>query len=225
MQIDLRKLSMLPRTRRRAWLRSVDPLRGPIRTASHLQVYLPHRREAGHAIRAPKLTAHASSQSVLPILSRLQARPNLAAAAIISLRPAPLRLPIQFAFKPRPILRRSPCSPSSSQGGGGVIHLHRAGPLTARTDLAESKVRGKGTIGRAMIEHLRGRERALEPLGWTGREAEWIALVCLHSGVFIRPQFCDYFETDRKQALRVVRALVERGSAVESEWPLVSTGR
>ena len=27
-----------------------------------------------------------------------------------------------------------------------------------------------------MIEHLRGREKALEPLGWTGREAEWIAL-------------------------------------------------
>ena len=26
-----------------------------------------------------------------------------------------------------------------------------------------------------MIEHLRGRERALESLGWTGREAEWIA--------------------------------------------------
>ena len=50
-----------------------------------------------------------------------------------------------------------------------------------------------------MIEHLRGRERALEPLGWTGREAEWIALVCLHSGVFIRPQFCDYFETDRNR--------------------------
>ena len=35
-----------------------------------------------------------------------------------------------------------------------------------------------------MIEHLRGREQALAPLGWTGREAEWIALVCLHSGVF-----------------------------------------
>ena len=31
-----------------------------------------------------------------------------------------------------------------------------------------------------MIEHLRGREQALESLGWTGREAEWIALVCLH---------------------------------------------
>ena len=37
-----------------------------------------------------------------------------------------------------------------------------------------------------MIEHLRGRDRKLEPLGWTGREAEWIALVCLHSGVFTR---------------------------------------
>ena len=28
-----------------------------------------------------------------------------------------------------------------------------------------------------MIEHLRGRERALEALGWTGREAEWMDLV------------------------------------------------
>ena len=92
-----------------------------------------------------------------------------------------------------------------------------AGPLTARTDLAESKARGKGTIGRAMIEHLRGRERALEPLGWTGREAEWIALVCLHSGVFIRSQFCHYFNTDRKQALRVVGALVARRAGIEGD--------
>ena len=68
-----------------------------------------------------------------------------------------------------------------------------------------------------MIEHLRGREKSLEPLGWTGREAEWIALVCLHSGVFIRPQFCDYFETDRKQALRIVRALVARRAAIEGD--------
>ena len=45
-----------------------------------------------------------------------------------------------------------------------------------------------------MIEHLKGREQALASLGWTGREAEWIALVCLHSGVFTRAQFCHYFE-------------------------------
>ena len=68
-----------------------------------------------------------------------------------------------------------------------------------------------------MIEHLRGREQALASLGWTGREAEWIALVCLHSGVFTRPQFCHYFDAPRKRAHRIVKAiLVERGG-VESD--------
>ena len=62
-----------------------------------------------------------------------------------------------------------------------------------------------------MIEHLKGRERALEPFGWTGREAEWIALVCLHSGVFTRPQFCHYFEAHRSAAQRIVQTLVTRG--------------
>ena len=61
-----------------------------------------------------------------------------------------------------------------------------------------------------MIAHLRGRDRNLEPLGWTGPDAEWIALVCLHSGVFTRGQFCDYFSTDRKQALRFIKTLVQR---------------
>ena len=75
-----------------------------------------------------------------------------------------------------------------------------------------------------MIEHLRGRERALEPFGWTGREAEWIALVCLHSGVFTRAQYCHYFDANRKRALRFVKALVERRAAVESEWPVVNGG-
>ena len=58
-----------------------------------------------------------------------------------------------------------------------------------------------------MIEHLRGRDRKLEPLGWTGQDAEWIALVCLHSGVFTRAQFCHYFNTYRKHALSVRQAL------------------
>ena len=69
-----------------------------------------------------------------------------------------------------------------------------------------------------MIEHLQGREKALEPLGWTGREAEWIALVCLHSGVFTRSQFCRFCSptvVDRKRALRFVRDLVGRGVAAE----------
>ena len=68
-----------------------------------------------------------------------------------------------------------------------------------------------------MIEHLRGREKALKPFGWSGPEAEWIALVCLHSGLFTRPQFCFYFDTESKRAHRFVKALVERRTAVESD--------
>ena len=75
-----------------------------------------------------------------------------------------------------------------------------------------------------MIEHLKGREQALAPLGWIGREAEWIALVCLHSGVFTRPQFCHYFDAARKRAYRFVKALIDRKEAVESEWPVVNGG-
>ena len=75
-----------------------------------------------------------------------------------------------------------------------------------------------------MIAHLRGRDRKLEALGWTGDDAEWIALVCLHSGVFTRAQFCRYFDADRKRALRFVKALMERRAAVEAEWPLVNGG-
>ena len=75
-----------------------------------------------------------------------------------------------------------------------------------------------------MIEHLRGREKALEPLGWTGPEVEWIALVCLHSGVFTRAQFCHYFETHRKRAERFVKTLVDRKAGIESEWPVFNGG-
>ena len=66
-----------------------------------------------------------------------------------------------------------------------------------------------------MIAHLRGREGALEPFGWTGPRAEWIALVCLHSGVFTRAQISFHLRIDGRQALRFVRAMAERRLAVE----------
>ena len=75
-----------------------------------------------------------------------------------------------------------------------------------------------------MIEHLRGRDRKLEPLGWTGQHAEWITLVCLHSGVFMRAQFCHYFNAQRMTASRFVNALVDRRIAVEGNWPLFNGG-
>ena len=75
-----------------------------------------------------------------------------------------------------------------------------------------------------MIEHLKGREQALAALGWTGREAEWIALVCLHSGVFTRAQFCHYFDAGRKRAYRFVKTLVDRRAGSEIEGAVFNGG-
>ena len=84
-----------------------------------------------------------------------------------------------------------------------------------------------------MIEHLHDREKALESFGWRGREAEWIALVCLHSGVFTRAQFCFYFEgsekeieapAGRKRAERFVRALIEKKMGVEDDRAIFPGG-
>ena len=58
-----------------------------------------------------------------------------------------------------------------------------------------------------------------------GQEAEWIALVCLHSGVFTRAQFCQYFDTaGRVRAHRFVKTLLARKQAVETEWPTLNNG-
>ena len=75
-----------------------------------------------------------------------------------------------------------------------------------------------------MIEHLRGREKALEPFGWSGPEAEWIALVCLHSGIFTRSQFCFYFDTRPNRAHRFVKDLIKRALAVESNTLIFNGG-
>ena len=69
-----------------------------------------------------------------------------------------------------------------------------------------------------MIEHLQGRENRLEPFGWRGRQAEWIALACLHSGVFTRAQLGFHLGSDRWTALRFVRALIGRGVAAEETF-------
>ena len=66
-----------------------------------------------------------------------------------------------------------------------------------------------------MIAHLKGREKALESFGWTGRRAEWIALVCLHSSVFTRDQISDWLGINRRTARRFVRDLLDRRLAAE----------
>ncbi len=66
-----------------------------------------------------------------------------------------------------------------------------------------------------MIAHLKGRERALEPFGLTGRRAEWIALASLHGGVFARAQLSDWLGASRFKVLRLIQALTERRLATE----------
>ena len=67
----------------------------------------------------------------------------------------------------------------------------------------------------AMIDHLKGREKALEPFGLTGRRAEWIALASLHGGVFTRAQLSAWLGASRFTALRFVQALRDRRLAAE----------
>ena len=68
----------------------------------------------------------------------------------------------------------------------------------------------------ATVPTLQDRAGQLAPLGWTGREAEWLALVALHSGAFTRSQWCAFFgETHPEPARRFVRALLEKKHAIE----------
>ena len=67
----------------------------------------------------------------------------------------------------------------------------------------------------SMIAHLRGRENDLEPFGWSQEHAEWVAMVCLNSGVFTRTQYSAFFNAHPQQAARFVQSLVDLRLAVE----------
>ena len=68
-----------------------------------------------------------------------------------------------------------------------------------------------------MIPHLASRVAALEPLGWTGRDAEWLTLVCLHSGAFVRSQYLAFVSESHTQiATRFVRRCGK--AVVEEQW-------
>ncbi len=70
-----------------------------------------------------------------------------------------------------------------------------------------------------MTLHLKGRAKALEPFGWTGRRAEWIALACFHGGVFTRAQWTDFLGCHHEKVRRAVHRLVAQGVAVEENPP------
>ncbi len=61
-----------------------------------------------------------------------------------------------------------------------------------------------------MIAHLQGREKLLEYIGFPRQQAEWITLVCLHSGLFTRDQLAFYLQgANRFYVRRCVKALLD----------------
>ena len=75
------------------------------------------------------------------------------------------------------------------------------------------------------VPTLRDRARALAPLGWTGREADWIALVALHTGVFTRAQLSHFLDDPtRVAASRFVRTLIDKQLATEDERAIFPGG-
>ena len=77
-----------------------------------------------------------------------------------------------------------------------------------------------------MIAHPKGREKALERLGWTGRRAEWIVLASLHGGVFTRAQWTRFLGCYTEKVRRSVHALIAQGVAVEENPPgITGVGR
>ncbi len=75
------------------------------------------------------------------------------------------------------------------------------------------------------VPTLQDHAAKLAPLGWTGREAEWLALVALHSGAFTRSQWCQFFDGANREAARVfVRGLIEKKLAFEDQRPIFPGG-
>ena len=60
-----------------------------------------------------------------------------------------------------------------------------------------------------LIAHLLGREKLLESVGFTRQQAEWIALVCLHSGIFTGDQAHAFLRLSQRTAQRFVHSLLE----------------
>ena len=67
--------------------------------------------------------------------------------------------------------------------------------------------------------HVERRTAALQALGWPKSDAEWLVLVCLHSGVFTRHQYRAWYRRDKHAASRFVKRLKAAGVAREHPLP------
>lgn len=69
------------------------------------------------------------------------------------------------------------------------------------------------------MPHLEHRTAAIRALGWSQADAEWLALVCLHSGVFTRQQYRAWYHRDKHAASRFLKRLQAAGVAREHPIP------
>ena len=75
------------------------------------------------------------------------------------------------------------------------------------------------------VPTVQDRAGPLAALGWSGREAEWLALVALHTGVFTRAQWRHFFnDPHREMVSRFVRSLIEKKLASEDERAIFPGG-
>ena len=74
------------------------------------------------------------------------------------------------------------------------------------------------------IPHLAGREEPFRDLGFSPTDATWLALVCLHSGVFTRRQFTEHHRCSTRTTHSFVHRLVAGGLAHEHSLPGNATG-
>ena len=72
----------------------------------------------------------------------------------------------------------------------------------------------------AGLAHLQGRDANLAQFGWTPKQAEWVALVCLHSGCFLRSQMAAYLGIGRAIISRFIQSLIDQELAQEVTLPL-----
>ena len=69
------------------------------------------------------------------------------------------------------------------------------------------------------MPHLERRTTAVQALGWSRADAHWLALVCLHSGVFTRLQYREWHHRDKYTARRFVQRLTAAGVARDHPLP------
>ncbi len=85
------------------------------------------------------------------------------------------------------------------------------------SDSEAERGEGRTDESAAGIPDLGDRLRSLGASGWTGRDAEWLALVCLHGGVFLRQQYLAFLgRTHPELARRFVRRCGK--AAIEERW-------